>query len=375
MKRFCATAVFFAAMLSGCGSVIRREFLDNGARDFDFRAPNCSTDATARSAPIEVRYLGSGGFSIRWGGDALLLGPYFSNAGGLWRAQFGRLAFDERRIAGGMRNIDAERVLAVALGHSHFDHIGDLPILLRDYIGGATVYTNREGGAMLAAYAATLHPRVVAVEPLVNQWISVRRKDGTASSIRLMPLSSDHAPQLCSRRSWPCTYAACELHQPWTTPWTAHRMRRLCGGGTFAYLIDLLNPNGSVAFRLYYNDAAPGTDLTLPLSVATEHAVDVAIICMASYDLVEKYPERLLATLKPRHIVISHYEDFFAKSDGSWSFVPLMSNRKANRFMARLKAATEGDSIAWKPPINAVCGPMTRRWSMPVPQSALYFNP
>ncbi len=362
-------------MLSGCGSVIRREFLENGTRDFDFRAPKCSTDATTRSGRVEVRYLGSGGISIRWGDDVLLLGPYFSHAGGIWRAQFGRVAFDETRIAGGMRTVDAEHVIAIALGHSHFDHIGDLPILLRDYIGGATVYMNREGEAMLAAYATTLHPRVVAVEPLVNSWIAVRRKDGSVSSMRLMPLLSDHAPQLCSRRSWPCTYATCELHQPWTTPWTAHRIRDLCGGETFAYLIDLLNPNGSVAFRIYYNDAAPGTDLTLPLSIATKPSIDVAIICMASYDLVENYPERLVATLRPRHVVVSHYEDFFAKTDGSWSFVPLMSNRNANRFMARLEAATDRDSTAWRPPLNAVCGPMTRRWSMPAPQSALYFEP
>jgi hypothetical protein len=57
-------------LLASRGSVIRQEFLDNGTRDFDFMDPDCGSRVVAvpRDA-VEVRYLGSGGVYIRWGGE------------------------------------------------------------------------------------------------------------------------------------------------------------------------------------------------------------------------------------------------------------------------------------------------------------------
>lgn len=354
--------------------MIDREYLENGIADFDFRRPNCPAAPAGSPLDLEVRYLGSGGIYIAWRDDALLLGPYFSNPGSLFTAQLGRLRFDEPRIARGMRDLDKSRIRAIATGHSHFDHLGDVPVLLRDYVRKATVYVNRDGEQMLAAYGDELKPRVVAVDAFVGEWITVPREDGSPSLFRIMPVRWDHAPPVCRYGRWPCTYANCRVQHPWTSPWTDRPMKKLCGGDTFAYVIDLLGTNGEVRFRLYYNDAAASDRAALPPAhLRAERAFDLAVICMASYEHAHRYPEALLQALQPAHILISHYEDFFVKSSGSWRFVPLMSNAKADRFMRRLKDTMQSCPTPPQKPTGTVCGPMTSRWSMPVPHWPLYF--
>jgi hypothetical protein len=143
------------------------------------------------------------------------------------------------------------------------------------------------------------------------------------------------------------------------------RLRDLRNGQTYAYEIDLMN-GSEVAHRIYYNDAAAAEQPGVP-----DGPFDLAIICMASYDFVRGYPESLLARLRPHHVLISHYEDFFVKQKtNSWSFAPLLTDRKANRFIERMKDLVNDP----RPPTNNVCGVKTDRWSMPVPGETLVFQ-
>jgi hypothetical protein len=96
---------------------------------------------------------------------------------------------------------------------------------------------------------------------------------------------------------------------------------------------------------------------------------------MASYHFVVEYPEMILDMLQPRHVLVSHYDDFFRKQSGAWSFPPLLTNAKANEFMKRMSDAVHHSTTQPVPPVTAVCGPATHRWSMPVPQWPLYFAP
>jgi hypothetical protein len=189
--------------------------------------------------------------------------------------------------------------------------------------------------------------------------------------LRFMPIVSAHAPQLCRLNRWPCTYATGEVEEKWTTEWEQHHYRDLRGGATFALVIDLLHENDTVRYRIYYNDAAAAPPSGIPPDVLTP--VDLAVVCMASYDFVDGYPEALLRALQPRHVLASHFDDFFAPQDGAWTFVPLLSDRKANEFLRRVRDALKDAATPPRPPSTPVCGPMTERWSMPVPGWAMYF--
>jgi len=356
-------------MLSGCtGSVIPRSFLTNGTADFDFRhPPPCPvTKPSVAAAQAEVRYLGSGGVAIRWRDDVLLIGPYFSHAGGILAAQFGNVRPDQGRIAEGLHDVDVSHVRAIVTGHSHFDHLGDVPVVAGRCVTSGPVYTNDSGRKLLAAYP-DIAARVVTAESITG-WVDV------GSSMRIRPFVSDHAPQLCRLNRWPCTYAKCPVAAPETREWDKVRMRDLCGGQTFAWVIDLLDAKQNVRFRVYYNDAAAPEHVGAPpQDLQPMHRFDLAIICMASYDLVRGYPDWLLKRLQPRHVMISHYDDFFTRQPTpSLTFVPLLSNAKAKRFMERLRDATAEvkDPVG---PSNSVCGPSTNQWSMPVPNGTLIF--
>ncbi|MCU1349079.1 MAG: hypothetical protein JWO56_2109 [Acidobacteria bacterium] len=350
-------------LLSGCGSVIDAPYTSTG-HSFDFRQPDCPAVPEPLPAAAGVRYLGSGGVAITWQGATLLAGPYLSHAGSLVAANFGRVQFDTQRIDEGLREIDLPSVRAIITGHSHFDHIGDVPDIVTRLTPTATVYTNTSGVKMLAAYGGI---QTHTVDPAAG-WMHIPN-----SRFRIRAMRWDHAPQLCRLNRFPCTYAKCPGGPPWTTEWPKHRMRDLCGGETFAYLIDLLGKsNDEVRFRIYYNDSA-ASQAFAPPQLPDTRPVDLAVLCMASYNMVYGYPEALLQALQPRHVLVSHYDDFFVRQTGSWRFVPLLTNRKANRFLQRVKDLVPPLGNVSRPPDTTVCGPSTARWSMPVPGWPLYF--
>lgn len=101
---------------------------------------------------------------------------------------------------------------------------------------------------------------------------------------------------------------------------------------------------------------------------------DVAILCIASYDFVHGYPEAVLRGVRPRHVLLAHYEDFFSKSEERWHFVPLLSGKKAARFITRMLAthAIAGGLAAET--TKPVCGAAGDGWTMPVPGEQVLFR-
>jgi L-ascorbate metabolism protein UlaG (beta-lactamase superfamily) len=360
--------VIAALFVARCGSVISGDFTGDG-KAFNFREPSCKAAFTPPPADaVDVRYLGSGGIYLGWHGNVVLLGPFFSDPG-VVAAQFCKLQYDTARIADHLQNVAPASVRAILLGHSHYDHIGDIPIVARQYAPGALIYTNLTGTRMLAYYP-DLRARTREVKEA--QPIQIMDSSGkVVMNIHAVP--SDHAPQLCKWRHWPCDFADCQVKDNWTTPFEQHNLRDFCGGDPFAYVIDLIE-DGKIRYRIYYNDAAATAPRGIPTGeLLTEHPYDLAIICMASYDFVDEYPRALLSKITPRHVILSHYENFFSKSERRWEFVPLLTDAKAGTFMRDLR---NGHTITKPlPPTNKVCGPSTREWTMPVPGEQMLFHP
>jgi L-ascorbate metabolism protein UlaG (beta-lactamase superfamily) len=340
-------AVLLLVLLTSCA----------GSRvgNFDYRNPGCPVPNHSNAA-LTVRYLGSGGVYINWKDHGLLLGPYFSHSGGPGAALVGHVHFDRTRIATGMNGV--ANVRAILFGHSHFDHIADLPVIAQEYAKDALIYTNDSGLKLLGHYA-DLQARAKSVEH-----DDIRLPD---VPIRIRAVKWDHAPQLCRWRHLPCTYAFGEATTQ-TQEWEKVRLREMRGGQTYAYVIELMEGN-DVAFRIFYNDSA-GDDRIAELPPAG--AYDLAILCMPSYDFVNGYPQTLLERLQPRHVLISHYEDFFKKQKTrSWSFVQLLCDEKAARFIKLVESKVTAPR---RPTNDDFCGARDERWSMPVPGDTLAFR-
>lgn len=361
--------------LAGCsGHTIRAEFAPNYAQqgDFNFQEPPCrrSPKPSLGQDEVAIRYLGAGGLYLEWQGTALLMSPFFSNPR-VWRVPLGHLVTDEAAVVRGLKGMDLSHVRALAAGHSHYDHIGDLPLVAERFVPGARIYVNASGAHALAAIPA-LTRRVTSLESEeARSWISLKDSDQNDLPIRFRAVPSKHAPHF-----WGIHLARGSLAKDWTGEWKTRRYLSLKEGETFAFVIDLRSPDlEETRFRLYYQDAMSPPGQGLPPRLDDGHGYDLAVLCMASFYFVRKQPGTILHHLRPRHLLVTHYEDFFRAGDQPVSFVSLLSDFWANRFFLRARRAMSGWDSGTVGPEGTVCGPSSRSWTMPVPGEWLRFRP
>jgi hypothetical protein len=357
-------------LLAGCGHVIYHAPNHPGS-GFDFACPPCSpAEGPDADGMVTLRYLGAGGLYIGWQGDAVLTAPFFSNYS-LFRVGLGRLAARKDAIEEGLAGIPVDRVHAILAGHSHYDHLGDLPVVAEEHARAARVYVNGAGFNLLAPYG--LGERLGSLEDRLGEWLWVTGADGERRPIRFLAVRSGHAPHLF-RYHW----RGGEVKEPLTRKWDGGSIGRLRAGTTLAFVIDLMSPDfREVRYRIYYQDAASPAWQGEPPDVvmADGRPFDLAVLCMASYNRVVGCPAALLGKIKPRHVLITHYEDFFRPRGKPVRFVALLTNRLANGYLARVEESLARGGPPPQGPMNPVCGPSGSEWTMPLPGETLYFQP
>jgi len=260
---------------------------------------------------VEMRYLGSGGWLIRRGADAIATAPFVSNPINA-EIYLGPARPDTARIERLVPAMPDVRMILV--GHTHYDHAMDLPEVLRRKAPNARLY----GGTTLEhLFKKTLgEGRVVnmvrapaAGEPAGPRWFA---EPGVR--VRAMALPSSHAPHVLGVLKVVSSARLDRDLEPLELPAVPAAWPE---GDTVAFLIDFLEDDGrTVAFRIYYQDAAahPGKGEIPPLPAAEQAPVDVAILCVAGFDQVKDNPRRILGNVKPQQVVGGHWEDFFSRS-------------------------------------------------------------
>jgi L-ascorbate metabolism protein UlaG (beta-lactamase superfamily) len=356
-----------AALSLGCGGHLVRNAPNHPGAPFDFEHPSCvpAPEPTVGGDEVELRYLGAAGLYLRWGEDSILLGPYFSNPS-LARVLLGRWGMDRAAIDRGLAGVPVAAVEAIFAGHSHCDHIGDLPAIL-GMADHARVFVNRSGVHALAPYAAG---RSAALEDHTNDWVWITRKDGERRPIRFFAVPSGHAPQV-DHYLW----AKGEVQEDWRQPWTGRRFHELKAGQTFALVIDLMSSDfKTVRYRIYYQDAANPQGIGEPPPFADGHPYDLAVLCIASYDKAPGQPTAVLRKLRPRHVLVTHYDDFFRPQNRQVRFVGLLTDAKVERYLRTIDEELDGEAVSGAGPTREVCGPSGPRWTMPLPGEWLQFE-
>ncbi len=362
-----------ASMSTSCvhGHVLRYETATNEARSFDFRTADCVDGPAppAGAGEVQIQYLGVSGIYIRWRGHGLLAEPFFSNYGES-KIGFGRVRPDAERIADGMADLKDAPIGAVLVGHSHYDHIGDVPEVVRTHAPDAEIWANRSGVRMLRDCEGLDPERLVTVEDFAGAWRQPSSPAGEPLPFRIMPIESGHADHIGGYH-----FAEHEVPPDWQGCLEGKRLAQLKEGRPHAYLIDLLDANGQAVFRIHHQGAAARRPMGIPpADVLDDRPIDLAVVCLPGAWQVEGYPEGLLEEAPVRHVLVSHYEDFMRDPDKPIRFVVMLTDDRAQAFVTEVAAAMDDPALPPIGPTGAFCGPGTPKWSMALPGEWLVFG-
>lgn len=275
--------------------------------------------ADSCSATVRFTYLGVAGFIIRSGDEAVMTAPSFTHPGLIRVATpFSPIHSDTsvvdrelRRILGGDLGPLAG-IHSILVGHAHYDHLMDVPYIAERYLPNATIYgtltTKRilMGDPYFRAHPSRIDSLAPAESAIATPWRIGRWIYSPSRRMRFMALTSSHAPNW-----WFITLAPCQTERDRSSlPRTAWGW---CRGEPVSFLIDLLDAGGRPVLRIFYQDAASRPmDVVLPsFTGVDEKAVDIAIVCAGNFKKVPDYPLLLIAALRPKYVIVGHWEDFF----------------------------------------------------------------
>jgi len=236
---------------------------------------------------VRVTYLGVNGYEFEANGHALLVDPYFTRAGLTSVILQRQLEPNETRITFGLQRV--RRPLdAVLVTHAHFDHLLDIPAIMRR--SDARLVSGKTAVNLASSCGVDRH-RCFVVQP------------GEATTIgpwRIHVLSTAH-DRIFGWLPFPGTKARSGICPRQASDW------RL--GEPLAFLIEA---NGK---RIYIDSG--GTLQVLPPPQTAP--VDLAILGMALPDSRKRLLQAI-ARLRPNYVLPSHQDDFFSPIERGFVF-------------------------------------------------------
>ena len=323
--------------------------------------PSVPQPPLAAGHVVSVRYLGVGGFLFRHGDDVILTAPLYSNPS-LVEVAAGHSIRADAGLIDRLLPVEASEAKAILVGHSHYDHLLDVPHVAAARATRATVYGSETTVRLLASRpelgVGSAAPRVVALDGLAGDDSVPGRWVTLSPGLRFMALRSEHSPQLTLKlfgapmpvHLWRGTQDAPLLD---ALPRSAADWPE---GSAFSYVIDFTDPSGAPVFRVYYQDSGTNEPVGYPpRSLLAEKSVDLAILCVGGdFSRLRRHPEGIVERTRPRFILLSHWEDFFVGQDAH-EFdrrvyeIPPANERKTARFLSRVREAAPSGTTTWLP--------------------------
>ena len=277
------------------------------------------------SDKITVRYLGVGGFLIYRGdprlGRVVLTAPLYSNPS-LVELLGDHAVRPDTELIDRLLPPEAGYARAIVAGHSHYDHLMDVPYIALHKATAANVYANTTAAHLLAPIAGAMRAKGTAVIPFIDSEIWDPTHTGVwktiAPDVRVAAIRSEHSPQISlktplSRQATPFLLWRGGTDEDRTElPRSASEWAE---GAVLAYVIDFMDGD-HIAFRIYYQDSGTNEPIGFVPPGLKGRDCDLTIVCLGgdSKRLLNN-PKGIIANTNPRYVILAHWEDFFVTQD------------------------------------------------------------
>jgi len=285
--------VLAASAVGGCAS-----FPVHDKQILSYTRDTHSTGFDPPSSPdtLEIEWLGTACHSIRLDDTAILTDPFVSYHG-VSRVLLGTVRSKPRQVDARLGALRTPGAMFV--GHSHYDHMLDLHAARTRLGWGEVPVVGSETTRNLLASYPDGSPPTFDVPLVGSEWKTI------APGVMYRAFAAEHAPQAPNLLLYP-GYITTPLLEP---PTRAGDFR--CGD-TYAYLFKLCK--GTTEFTVYFVGSASTPPLGFPPPEVD--SVDVLILCVPGWKNVRGYPTEVIRRLRPRQIILSHFDNFI--QEGRW---------------------------------------------------------
>ena len=282
----------------------------------------CLLFASAAHADVSVRWLGVAGFTLTSGETTIAHDPYLSRPGVL-STLFQPYVPDEvvlgRMVGAGSPAPELARTKLYLVGHSHYDHLGDVPWLAAHtqgrVVGSATTAAIARGYGLAPDETIVAAPGAVLGE----------------GPFEVRVFASQHAKVMFGRVPFEG-----ELSEPPAAP--IHAFSFVLGDAR-GYLVT----ERETGLRVVLLSSA-GID-PAALTALGQEVAPVDLLLAATGGREPDYAARLVKELRPRLVVPHHFDDFSTPIDAPEAGAPRDEDDLA-AFEAELLAAAETDGVA-----------------------------
>ncbi len=312
------------------------------ARDIIPSSPVYALDLPGARSPIQMLYLGCGHLVIEYAGETIVTDPFFSiqsfSPGGNIASSVDQFARYKSLVTAS--GLDMKNSKSVWLAHTHYDHMMDLPMMIEGGMVPPTtaIYGNSNGEEILGNFLSPnqYHSLQTVYDPGKSRgtWID------SASSIRVLPIRSEHAPHM---RMGPLQIHLMKgdlkpgyFGKTLKTVTSKTKQNAWTEGSVYSFLVDFVQKD-TIEYRIFIQTSASHYPVGLPSQeLLAQRPVDVAVLCLASSNTVKPYPVDMLRALKPQKTIFIHWEDFFERATfGNYRLVRLTNFRKITKRMAK----------------------------------------
>jgi hypothetical protein len=311
----CTRSLFFFSVLSFFIAGCARSIQDFKTIIPPTRDVSINYDSSLNEE-LKILYVTCGMLIIEKGDNAFLFDPYFSYQ------KFSQIPFGvktRQRFYNSFKHtvestIDRNKVRTAFVSHAHYDHLMDLPVLLKDHyfpnlktVYGsefvpAMMYHYRNEGTQISAIQQDEVYNPLEPSDTAFQWLSV------GEDIQVLPIATMHAPHkngmLVMNSDLDEAYFKKDKFK---NPYARSKGFKWDAGCNYSFLVRIKKADGSY-FKIIVQTSGSHSPYGLP--PAGEKA-DMAILCFASTQEVKDYPNYLVEATGAKKLVLIHWEDFF----------------------------------------------------------------